>query len=95
MFIGSFYRVQTKNDIDHKVPFGSSPAIIYVEDSKEFYERNIYGLICEYPIGLQKGDILNTIDYTDEITDMEKRIHDLEESIKNINNILGGKIHEI
>ena len=51
MFVGSFYRLQNRNDIERKIPLGSSTSIIYIEDEGKFYERNIYGLVSEYNVG--------------------------------------------
>lgn len=84
MFVGSFYRVQTREDIDRRVPLGSSVAIVYVEDTNTFYERNGYGMIVEYPIGPRNINTCKCIDHTDEITDMEERIHKLETSFKEL-----------
>lgn len=96
MFVGSFYRLQNRNDIERKIPLGSNTSIIYIEDEGKFYERNIYGLISEYSVGHKEPvSVCKCIDHTDEIADMEGRIHDLEIMIKQVNNFLGGKVNEI
>lgn len=96
MFIGSFYKLQSRADIDRRVPLGSSTAIIYVEDEGKFYERNVYGIVSEYPlISKEPVSMCKCIDHTDEISDMEGRIHDLEIMVKQLNNFIGGKVDEI
>lgn len=84
MFIGSFYRLKTYNDIERGVPMSSSNAIVYVEDERKFYEKGLYGLVREYDIRPVAPDPITCkcIDHTDEITDMEERIYQLEKSIK-------------
>lgn len=84
MFVGSFYRIKTYNDIERGVPMTSSCSIIYVEDEGKFYEKSLYGLVREYDIrpNLPEPSICKCIDHTDEIVDMEERIYQLEKDLK-------------
>lgn len=87
MFIGSFHRVVSKNDIESRIPTSSSPCIIYVEDEKKLYEKNTYGMVTEYlSLGTLEDD---RHDFTPEITDLEERVYELEKQVK----ILGGVVN--
>ena len=91
MFIGSFYRLQSKSDIDRKVPVGPMASVIYIEDEGKFYERNVYGVVTDYLIGVKEPvSMCKCIDHTDEISNMEGRIHDLELLVDQLNKIIGG-----
>lgn len=89
MFIGSFYRVPTKADMEKPVSYGL-PIIFYVEEEHKLYEKNNYGMINEYKIDM--GEVRGYIDHTDEITDMEERIYALEQKMKELNK---GGIYEV
>ena len=87
MFVGSFHRVVSKNDIESRIPTSSSPCIVYVEEEKKLYEKNTYGMVTEYlSLGTVDDD---RYDFTPEITDLEERVHELEKQVK----ILGGVVN--
>lgn len=98
MFVGSFYRVRTKGDIDRMVSAASASAIIYVEDEHKFYEKTPFGMTMDYnlipPVVEQPAPAPEKKESAvDE--NMEKRIKELEEAMKNLNNMIGGNINAI
>lgn len=82
MYIGSFHRVATREEIDRRVPLCSCSSIILVEDEKKLYEKNIYGIVSEYPVAIEPKE--NTKDFTAEITDFENRLYDLEQKFQKL-----------
>lgn len=97
MFVGSFYRVQHKVELD-RIPVSSSTIIIYVEDEHKFYEKNRYGLFLDYNVEdgtstLKKEKEVQV--YGEEISDLETRLYDLEQSFKKLSEEVGGMSYAI
>jgi hypothetical protein len=97
MFVGSFFRVQAKTEMD-RVPIGSSATIIYVEDERKFYEKNRYGYYMEYnlepalPVAVKEKEVET---YGEEISDLENRLYELEQMFQQLSKDVGGMIHAI
>lgn len=87
MFIGSFYRVGTREEMERNIPTGSAPAIVYVESECKLYEKNRYGMVAEYHTSIQGLDT--------RFTDIENKIKTLETAFDNLAERVGGTVYEI
>ena len=84
MFVGNFYIVSTKEEIDKRIGMGTPLSIIFVETEKKLYSKNAYGTISDYPgteINIDKK-----IDFFDEISDIENRLFNLENKFNDMTN---------
>ena len=97
MFVGSFFRVHAKVEMD-RIPMGSSTSIVYVEEEHKFYEKTRYGLYNEYNMETGLPEIVKTKEveiYGEEISDLETRLYELEQSFQQLSKEVGGMIHAI
>lgn len=87
MFIGNFYRVVTRDEMERNIPIGSAPAIVYVESEGKLYEKNRYGMVAEYQV--------NTQDLSSRFLNLEKQVKMLETAFDNLAERMGGGTYEI
>jgi hypothetical protein len=87
MFIGSFYRVGTREEMERNIPIGSAPAIVYVESEGKLYEKNRYGMVAEYRV--------NTQGLEPRFLELENQVKTLETAFQNLAERMGGGIYEI
>ena len=87
MFIGSFYRVGTREEMERNIPIGSAPAIVYVESEGKLYEKNRYGMVAEYRV--------NTQGLEPRFLELENQVKTLETAFQNLAERMGGGTYEI
>jgi len=83
MFIGSFFRVRDRTEAERAIPTGTGSTIIFIETENKLYEKNRYGMLLEYNLGLSPN------------AELDKRLTELETAFKKLNEELGGTQNEI